>query len=116
MVRVEPLRYKNLMMTFRRSMPLTVAFALGLMASAPAAQAQPAAEFYRGKTITHILAVPNGASWGLYLQTFIEHFRNHVPGQPNIILQSMPGGGGVVSANHLRSEEHTSELQSRLHL
>ncbi len=61
----------------------------------------PLPNSHRGKTVTYTLAVPNGASWGLYVQTFIEHFRKHIPGNPNIILQVMPGGGGVVAANHL---------------
>ena len=49
------------------------------LAGAPA-QAQSVADFYRGKTIAYILAVPDGASWGLYARTFIEHLRNHIPG------------------------------------
>src|SRR6185312_3104381 len=101
MVRIDPLRYKHFMRSFRLSAQTALAFALGLLLSAPAARAQTVAEFYRGKTINYILAVPNGASWGLYVQTFIEHFRKHIPGNPNIILQVMPGGGGVVAANHL---------------
>ncbi|MCC6890430.1 MAG: hypothetical protein IT536_18040 [Hyphomicrobiales bacterium] len=47
------------------------------------------------------LAVPDGASWGLYARTFIEHLRKHIPGNPNVILQVMPGGGGVVAGNHI---------------
>ncbi len=67
----------------------------------PTAQAQSVADFYRGKTIIYNLAVPDGASWGLYARTFIEHLRKHVPGNPNIILQVMPGGGGVLAGNHI---------------
>jgi len=66
-----------------------------------AANAQSVADFYRGKTINYNLAVPDGASWGLYARTFIEHLRKHVPGNPNIILQVMPGGGGVAAGNHI---------------
>jgi tripartite-type tricarboxylate transporter receptor subunit TctC len=65
------------------------------------AKAQSVADFYRGKTIHYNLAVPDGASWGLYARTFIEHLRKHVPGNPNIILQVMPGGGGVLAGNHI---------------
>ena len=63
--------------------------------------AQSVADFYRGKTITYNLAVPDGASWGLYARTFIEHLRKHIPGNPNVILQVMPGGGGVAAGNHI---------------
>jgi tripartite-type tricarboxylate transporter receptor subunit TctC len=64
-------------------------------------QAEPVAEFYRGKTIIYNLAVPDGASWGLYARNFIEHLRSHMPGNPTIILQVMPGGGGVAAANYM---------------
>ncbi len=64
-------------------------------------QAEPVADFYRGKTIIYNLAVPDGASWGLYARNFIEHLRSHMPGNPTIILQVMPGGGGVAAANYM---------------
>ena len=76
-----------------------LAIAFGILSSP--AQAQSVADFYRGKTIIYNLAVPDGASWGLYARTFIEHLRKHVPGNPNIILQVMPGGGGVVASNYI---------------
>jgi tripartite-type tricarboxylate transporter receptor subunit TctC len=95
-----PLSYDNRMNSFRRSIPFIVVLMLEMFFTA-AAGAQSVAEFYRSKTITYNLAVPNGASWGLYAQIFIEHFRKHVPGNPIIILQVMPGGGGVVAANHI---------------
>src|SRR5262245_9313901 len=77
-----------------------LAMAIACAAAWPAT-AQTVADFYRGKTITYNLAVPDGASWGLYARTFIEHLRKHVPGNPNIVLQVMPGGGGVAAGNHI---------------
>jgi len=78
------------------------ALAMALMlAVIPGAQAQSVADFYRGKTITYNLAVPDGASWGLYARTFIEHLRKHIPGEPLVVLQVMPGGGGVAAGNHI---------------
>ena len=73
-----------------------------VFATTTAAKAQQSVtDFYRGKTITYNLAVPDGASWGLYARTFIEHLRKHIPGNPNVILQVMPGGGGVAAGNHI---------------
>jgi tripartite-type tricarboxylate transporter receptor subunit TctC len=101
-VRSPPLRF--VAMKTRRAI-IAAALALAAMTTS-VALAQPAAapsvaDFYRGKTITYNLAVPDGASWGLYARTFIEHLRKHVPGNPTIILQVMPGGGGVAAANHI---------------
>src|SRR5437764_455874 len=84
---------------FRALSGATAATVISLAATAAAAE--PVADFYRGKTIAYNLAVPDGASWGLYARTFIEHLRKHVPGNPNIILQVMPGGGGVAAANYM---------------
>ena len=86
-----------------RSQMLThaaMAIALSLV-TMTAARAQSVADFYRGKTITYNLAVPDGASWGLYARTFIEHLRKHIPGNPTIVLQVMPGAGGVAAGNHI---------------
>lgn len=73
----------------------------GLSAFCASAEAQSVADFYRGKTVVYNLAVPDGASWGLYARNFIEHLRSHIPGNPTIILQVMPGGGGVAAANYM---------------
>jgi tripartite-type tricarboxylate transporter receptor subunit TctC len=89
------------MTALRASTLACVALAVGFGALPSRAEAQSVADFYRGKTINYILAVPDGASWGLYARTFIEHLRKHVPGNPNIILQVMPGGGGVAASNYI---------------
>jgi tripartite-type tricarboxylate transporter receptor subunit TctC len=84
--------------------PLRTVLAAAAVASAAwpsPSRAEPVADFYRGKTIIYNLAVPDGASWGLYARNFIEHLRGHMPGNPTIILQVMPGGGGVAAANYM---------------
>src|SRR5262245_54532230 len=79
---------------------LTVAAGIASAWMSPAA-ADAVADFYRGKTVIYNLAVPDGASWGLYARTFIEHLRKHIPGNPTVILQVMPGGGGVAASNYI---------------
>src|SRR3954451_13923190 len=91
------------MSALRASTLATAALAVGFGARTTRAEAQSVADFYRGKTINYILAVPDGASWGLYARTFIEHLRKHIPGNPNIILQVMPGGGGVAAGNYMHN-------------
>jgi tripartite-type tricarboxylate transporter receptor subunit TctC len=80
---------------------ITTVAVLAFATTTAAKAQQSVADFYRGKTITYNLAVPDGASWGLYARTFIEHLRKHIPGNPNVILQVMPGGGGVAAGNHI---------------
>jgi tripartite-type tricarboxylate transporter receptor subunit TctC len=65
--------------------------------SAPAG----AEDFYRGKTIR--LIVPSDVSGGYdsYGRTLATYMRKHIPGEPSIVVQNMPGGGGLLSANWL---------------
>ena len=58
-------------------------------------------EFYRGKTIRLIVPSDVGGGYDLYARTFATHFRRHVPGEPTILVQNMPGGGGLQAANWL---------------
>src|SRR3954468_7261974 len=92
---------KVVLMNARSLGLMTIVSAIAVGMISPSAKAQSVADFYRGKTIIYNLAVPDGASWGLYARTFIEHLRKHVPGEPLVVLQVMPGGGGVAAGNHI---------------
>lgn len=56
--------------------------------------------FYAGKTIRVIVPAGPGGVYGLYGQVVAPHFSRHIPGHPQIIMQYMPGGGGLVAANY----------------
>ena len=58
-------------------------------------------DFFRGKTLSMIIGFGTGGGYDTYGRAFIRHFRNHIPGQPDIVLQNMPGAGGMVAANFL---------------
>ena len=57
--------------------------------------------FYQGKTIEIIHPAAAGDSYDTLSRLFGRHMGRHLPGNPAIIVRSMPGGGGIVSANHL---------------
>jgi tripartite-type tricarboxylate transporter receptor subunit TctC len=61
------------------------------------------ADFYRGRTINHLLATTPGGSWDVYLRVLLKHLGNHIPGRPNIVLQYMPGAGGVKMLEYMHS-------------
>ena len=52
------------MIEFRSLVAVTAAVAASLATPCRSAEAQSVEDFYRGKTITYNLAVPDGASWG----------------------------------------------------
>ena len=87
-------------MPHQRRMRFGALLALATMLAAPAA-AQDVAEFYKGKTVSILMGTGPGASYDLYGRTIAEHISRHIPGQPTIIVEYMPGAGGVVAANHI---------------
>ena len=74
-----------------------LAAALG---AAPCA-AQGVADFYKGKTIAILMGTGPGGSYDLYGRTIAEHLGRHIPGNPNVMVEHMPGAGGVIAGNHI---------------
>ena len=61
------------------------------------------AEFYRGKTISIIVGSGAGGGFDTTARLVARHIQRHIPGGPTIIVVNMPGGGGLVAANHVFS-------------
>ena len=74
--------------------------ALTTMLGAGAASAEPVSGFYQGRALT--ILVPSGAGGlnALYARTVGDRWGKHVPGNPKIIYQHMPGGGGIKGTNY----------------
>ena len=69
-----------------------------LLASGLAAAAQSDADFYKSKGLKIVLGQPPGGSYDLYARLAAEFMPRYLPGNPNIIVEHRPGGGGVVAA------------------
>src|ERR1700731_2269741 len=67
----------------------------GTALGASAAAADPVADFYKGKQINWILSAGAGGGYSSYALTFAPYFTAHIPGNPHIIVQNMPGAGGI---------------------
>ncbi len=57
--------------------------------------------FYQGKTITIVEGREPGGTGAMRVQAAIPFLRKYIPGQPTIVAQFMPGGGGRKAANHI---------------
>jgi tripartite-type tricarboxylate transporter receptor subunit TctC len=66
--------------------------------------------FYQGKTITVVVGTEPGGSQDLRTKAVISFLRKHIPGNPTIVPQYMPGGGGMKSANYLYTQTKTDGL------
>lgn len=72
-----------------------------VLACGHSARAETAAEFFKGKTLTIVIGTGMGASYGDYGQLVARHMGRHLPGSPSLIVQSMPGAGGLLALNYL---------------
>lgn len=78
------------------------ATAAAIAAALPgAARADAVADFYKGKDITIVVAFDAGGGYALYARSLAQFWGRHIPGNPNVITQFMPGAGGTRATNHL---------------
>jgi tripartite-type tricarboxylate transporter receptor subunit TctC len=75
---------------------LVLAFIIGwhsnLLAQAP---------FYQGKTISIAVGTKAGDVYDLYPRLLAEFWTKHIPGNPNIIVQNVPGAASLIAANQV---------------
>jgi tripartite-type tricarboxylate transporter receptor subunit TctC len=71
-----------------------------LLAAQPGA-AQSVEQFYKGKTTTLLVGYAPGGINDIAGRLLARHIVKYIPGNPNMIVQNMPGAGGLVTANHL---------------
>ena len=58
-------------------------------------------EVYAGKTLTVIVGLSPGGTVDTFARRFATYLRKHIPGNPTIVIQNMPGGAGLVAANYV---------------
>jgi tripartite-type tricarboxylate transporter receptor subunit TctC len=66
-----------------------------LLCLATAASADPIADFYKGRSVNWILSAGAGGGYASYAHAFAPFLSKHIPGNPNIVIQNMPGAGGI---------------------
>ena len=57
--------------------------------------------FYKGKTITILAGTGAGNVYDIFARLFARHMGKHIPGNPDIIVQNMPGAASMIAANYL---------------
>lgn len=77
------------------------AAAVAAMAAAPQVAAQSAAEHFKGKTIKIYAGAGAGGVYGLSGRVITRHLVRHIPGKPTLLMEFMPGAGGIKVANWL---------------
>ena len=69
---------------------------LALTPGTAAAQSDPIAQFYKGKTVTIVASGGVGGPIDLACRVVAKFLARHIPGNPTIVVRNMPGGGHVL--------------------
>ena len=59
------------------------------------------APFYQGKTIRIIVGFTSGGLYDQYARILSRYMPKHIPGNPDVIVQNMPGAGSLIAANYV---------------
>ena len=60
-----------------------------------------AQSFYEGKTVRINVGFAAGGGYDTYARLLSRHLGRHIPGNPTLIVDNMPGAGSLIAANHL---------------
>ena len=64
------------------------------------ADAADTAEFFRGKTVTYIVATAAGAGYDFHGRLVSEYMQRYLPGS-TFVVKNMPGAGHIIGANYI---------------
>ena len=78
-----------------------IAAALLILAGIAAQARAQSAPFYKDKTIRIIVGFTSGGLYDQYARILARHMGKHIPGNPNIIVQNMPGAGSLSATNYV---------------
>jgi tripartite-type tricarboxylate transporter receptor subunit TctC len=73
---------------------------LAMVLAAPA-RADSVEDFYRGKTITILVGFSAGGGYDLYARLLGRHIGRHIPGNPSVTVQNMPGAGSLKATQNV---------------
>jgi tripartite-type tricarboxylate transporter receptor subunit TctC len=83
-----------------RSSVMLMAAALAV-GSVTAAKADAIADFYKGKNIQMVVGSDAGGGYDVYARLLARHMNRFIPGNPNFVMQNMPGAGSIKATNYV---------------
>ena len=57
--------------------------------------------YFQGKTITIIVGYQAGDGYDIWARLLAAHIGKHIPGNPGVVVQNMPGAGSMIAANYI---------------
>src|SRR5258706_12604645 len=80
---------------------LTAALFASALIGAGHGYAQTPEQFYKGKTIFLYVGEAEGGGYDTWGRLLAKHMKDHIPGNPNIVPQNVPGAGGLLPLNQI---------------
>lgn len=81
-----------------RALCVVTVLALALTGSAARADV---ADFYRGKNLRVFVGYAPGTGYDVYARVLGRHLAKHMPGQPTVVIQNMPGAASLTMVNYM---------------
>jgi tripartite-type tricarboxylate transporter receptor subunit TctC len=72
-----------------------------VLCSARVGQAASVEEFYRDRTVAVLIGYSVGGGYDSYARLLAKHMGKHIPGNPTLVPQNMPGAGSLKAVNYL---------------
>src|SRR5690242_20242919 len=60
-----------------------------------------AESFYKGKTVRIVVGLTPGGFYDRWARLLARFMPLYIPGNPNFVVQNMPGGGSMIAMNHI---------------
>jgi tripartite-type tricarboxylate transporter receptor subunit TctC len=80
---------------------LGIAAGAAAQATTAARAADAVADFYTGKSLQLVMGYAPGGGYDVYARALARYMGRHIPGNPAIVVQNMPGAGSIKAANYL---------------
>jgi tripartite-type tricarboxylate transporter receptor subunit TctC len=98
-------QYRKELVMWRRVLSLLIAvlgffFVSAAWYAVPVANAQ-AQPFYQGKTIRIVVGFTPGGFYDRWARLLARYMPKYIPGNPEMIVQNMPGASSVIAANYV---------------
>jgi tripartite-type tricarboxylate transporter receptor subunit TctC len=80
---------------------LSLALGAAILLALTPAKADAVADFFKGKVVRLVVAYPPGGGYDVYARALAQVLPRHLPGNPAVIVQYMPGAGSLTATNYL---------------
>jgi len=68
--------------------------------------------FYQGKTLRFVVGSAPANFYDSWARLIARYWGKHIPGNPNVIVQNMPGAGSITAVNYVYGVRTTASTSN----